>query len=59
VNFEGYDLKAERVGRRLKLAHFEHDRGIADIAHNRQSSGTRDNFAQKFQSLASEVYRLS
>src|SRR6266511_6024461 len=57
-DFEWGDLKAERAGRRLNLAHFQHVAGIADIGQGRQPTETGDNLAQKFESLAGKIGRL-
>ena len=48
------DLKAERAGRCLDLAHLQHGGGNADIGQDRQPAETRDNLAQEFESLASK-----
>ena len=57
-DFECDDLKAERAGRCLNLAHLQHGGGIADIGHDRQPAETGDNLAQEFESLAGKIGRL-
>ena len=52
------DLKAERAGRCLSLAHVQHGGGIAHIGHDRQPAKTGYSLAQKFEFLASQ-YRIS
>jgi hypothetical protein len=44
-NFERSDLKAERAGNCLNLPHLQHDGGIVDIGHDRQSAKTRNDVA--------------
>jgi hypothetical protein len=49
------DLKAERAGRCLGLAHVQHGGGIADIDHDRQPAKIRYHFAQEFEFLANSI----
>src|SRR5262249_47681228 len=46
-------------GRRLNLMHFQHGEAISDIAHNRQTAETKDNLAQKFKALGSQIGGLT
>ena len=56
-NFEREDFETERAGRCLNLAQLQHDKGIADIAHDRQPAKIGHELAQKFQPLARKVSR--
>ncbi len=49
------DLKAERAGCCLNLAHLQHGDGTADIGQNRQSAKTGNNLAQNFEPLAGKI----
>ena len=49
------DLKAERAGRCLDLAHLQHGGGIAHISHDRQPAKTGYDLAQQFEFLASSI----
>jgi hypothetical protein len=49
------DLKAERAGRCLDLAYFQHRGGIAHISHDRQPAKTGYGLAQQFEFLASSI----
>ena len=57
-DFDCGNLKAERAGRRLSLAHLQHTNGTAGIGQDRQAAETGDNLAQEFESLAGKIGRL-
>src|SRR5215831_1092285 len=54
-DFECRDLKTEFAGRCLNFADFQHGLGIRDIDQYRQAAETGDHFAQKFETLASNI----
>ena len=54
-NFESNNIEANRAGRGLSFAHFQHRGGIAGIGHDRQMAQTGDNLAQEFEPLAGKI----
>src|SRR5947207_287307 len=58
LDFRSPDLKTERSGSCLNLAHLQYKVGIADIGQDRQPAQTRDNLPQEVEPLASKVSRL-
>src|SRR5262245_53221879 len=57
-DFRQADLEVERAGRCLSLAQFQHDGGIAKVAHDRQMAETWNDLAQEFESLAGRIRLL-
>jgi len=53
--FDRGGLEAERPNRCLCFAHFQHDSRVTDIGHDRQTAETRNNLAQQFELLASNI----
>ena len=53
-DFQRDDFKAEGVGRRLNLAHFQYGEAISNIAQDRQTAQARNNLAQDFKALGSK-----
>jgi hypothetical protein len=54
-DFPRGDPEAECAGRCRNLIHLQHEGGIADIGHDRQSAQAGDNFAQKSKSLGTKI----
>src|SRR6516165_9593826 len=54
-NFESNNIEANRAGRGLSFAHFQHRGGIVGIGHDRQMAQTGDNLAQEFEPLAGKI----
>src|SRR6516165_1525467 len=54
-NFESNNIEANRAGRGLSFAHFQHRGGIAGIGHDRQMAQTGDNLAQEFEPFAGKI----
>src|SRR6516162_1055936 len=54
-NFESNNIEANRAGRGLSFAHFQHRGGIAGIGHYRQMAQTGDNLAQEFEPLGGKI----
>src|SRR5262245_60735679 len=50
--------EAERAGCCLNFGHFYKGSGVAGIAQDRQPAETRNNLAQKFESLTRKIGRL-
>ena len=48
-------MEAERVGRRLNLAHLLYDDGITDIAQESQAAEAGDHLAQEFEPFAAKI----
>jgi hypothetical protein len=57
-SFECDDIEAERLGRRLNLAHLQSADGITDIGQDGQPAHTGNNRAQEFESLPGNFDRL-
>jgi hypothetical protein len=47
------------VGRRLNLAHFQYGEAISSIGQDRQMAQTRDDLAQDFTALGSQIGNLT
>src|SRR5262249_31062465 len=57
-HLEHGDFDAENASRCLNLVDLRHGGGVADIGQYPQTMDTRDDFAQEFKPLGSEVRRL-
>jgi hypothetical protein len=55
IEFGGGDLEADRVSRCPNPSHIEHGSGGIDIEHDCQPAETRDNLAQKFETLGGKI----
>jgi hypothetical protein len=54
-DFRFSDFEAKRPGGCLYFTYVQRDTGIVDVGHDRQLAKSGNDFAQKFDSLASEI----